>query len=519
MARGKNPNIKKANTDVEMTYEQAQELLRCAKDPVYFIRKYVKIQHPTQGVQPFELYDYQEEMVRAYHRETYTVVLSARQTGKSSVASAFILWFAMFNFDKTILIASRSNEHAMELIQRIRFAYEHIPLWLKPGVVEDGWNKHNVSFDNKSRIISQATSGDTGRGYSISLLYLDEFAFVPANIQSEFWASIAPTLSTGGACIMTSTPNGDMDLFAEIWRGAQVGKNGFYPIRVYWDQPPGRDEKFREQEIGKLGERRWMQEYECQFLSSDALLISSIFLARITTEIENIRPTHTVRNVKFFENIKSGLTYLVGVDPATGTGEDFSVITVFEFPSLIQVAEYRSNTMSTNDLYGVLKNVLLDLEKSHATVYFSVENNGVGEGVISLFEADEHGPVNSEFVSEDGKNKRGMTTTSKTKMRACVNFKEMLERGNLHIKSKTLLAELKAFVRTRGAYAAQSGSTDDCVSAVLVVVRLIESIASYDQIAFDKLYTGEFDRWGQSDYDGYDGEYDDDDEGLPMSVA
>jgi len=518
VARGRNPNIKKANVDVEMTYEQARELLRCQKDPIYFIRNYVKIQHPTRGTISFDLYDYQEDMVRAYQREQYTVVLSARQTGKSTVAAAFVLWYAMFHFDKTILIASRANEHAMEMVQRIRFAYENLPLWLKPGVQDDGWNKHNISFDNQSRIISQATSENTGRGYSISLLYLDEFAFVPANIQDLFWSSIAPTLSTGGACIMTSTPNGDMDIFAEIWRGAQVGRNEFFPIRVKWDEPPGRDEKFKEAEIGKLGERKWLQEYECQFLSSESLLISSMFLARITPVIEKIRPVNVIRDVKFYASVKAGLTYLIGVDPATGTGEDYSVITMYEFPSLVQIAEYRSNTMSTNDLYGVLKNILLYLERMQTTVYFSVENNGVGEGVISLFEADERGPLNAEFVSEEGKNKRGMTTTSRTKMKACVNFKEMIERENMFISSKTMLAELKAFVRTKGAYAAQPGSTDDCIAATLIVVRLIEEIASYDQLAFDKLYTGEFNQWSTSDYDGYD-DYDENDVGLPISVA
>ena len=518
MARGQNPNIKRANTEVEMTYNQALELRRCAQDPVYFIRTYVKIQHPTKGVVPFELYDYQEDMIRAYHKEQYTVVLSARQTGKSTVAAAFVLWYAMFQFDRTVLVASRANDHAMEMVQRIRFAYENLPHWIKPGVLDDGWNKHNIGFDNGSRIISQATSENTGRGYSISLLYLDEFAFVPPNIQDEFWTSIAPTLSTGGACIMTSTPNGDMDIFAEIWRGAQVKKNDFFPIRVRWDQPPGRDDEFKKKEIGKLGERKWMQEYECQFLSSEALLISSIFLARITPEIEKIKPVNVIKDVVFFKEVVPGLTYLVGVDPATGTGEDYSVITVYEFPSLIQVAEYRSNSMSTNDMYGILKNILLYLEKMNTTVYFSVENNGVGEGIISLYEADEYPPDNAEFVSEEGKNKRGMTTTSKTKMKACVNFKEMLERGNLKIQSRVLLAELKAYVRNKGAYAAQPGSTDDCVSASLIVCRLLEEIASYDQSAFDKLYTGEFDQWGAEDYDGY-GDYDVNDEGLPIVIC
>lgn len=524
MAR-KNPNIKKANTEVEFTPEQIMELKRCAQDPVYFIKHYVKTQHPVKGIIPLDLYDYQIDMVKAYMEHRYNITLSARQTGKTVVAAAFILWYAVFNFDKTVLIAANKNSNAMEMIHRIRIAYENLPMFLKPGVMDDGWNKHSVGFDNGTRIISEATSENSGRGLSISLLYLDEFAFVAPNIQEEFWTSISPTLSTGGSCIMTSTPNGDMDLYATLWRGAQVGSNGFNPIRVYWDQPPGRDEKFKEDQIGKLGERKWMQEYECEFLSSEALLIQSIVLANMTPRIEKVRPINVIKDsrtdasVLLWHEIKEGGTYLVGVDPATGSGEDFSVITIYEFPSLKQVGEYRSNTMSTNDLYSILRNVLFYLEKKQTLVYFSIENNGVGEGIISLYEADEKPPENAEFVSEEGKNKRGMTTTSKTKMKACVNLKEMIEKENLEITSPVLLAELKMYVRTRGAYAAQPGGTDDCVSATLIVVRLIEEIATYDQTAFDKLYTGDFDEWGDDQWDGYEGGYDDNDEGLPISIS
>lgn len=256
--------------------------------------------------------------------------------------------------------------------------------------------------------------------------------------------------------------------------------------------------------------------HNCVFLSSDALLINSLFLANLTGVVEKYFPMKTIKDVVFWDDIKPAETYLVGVDPATGNGEDFSVITIFHFPSLVQVGEYRSNTMSTNDLYGILKNILLYMEKVQSTIYFSIENNGVGEGVISLYEADEKPPATSEFVSEEGKGKRGMTTTSRTKMRACVNLKEMLEKNNLHIKSRILLAELKSYVRTRGAYAAQIGSTDDCVAAVLIIIRLVEEIASYDQLAFEKLYTTDYDEWSAADYDGYEGGYDDNDEGMPM---
>ena len=511
MPRVKNPNLKKANVETEFTTEQLLELKRCAGDASYFIQKYVKIQHPTKGIIYFEPRNYQSRMVEEFQSNRFTVVLSARQTGKSVVTSAYLLWYAIFNFDKTILIAANKNGNAMEMIHRIKIAYENLPHWLKPGIQEDGWNKHSIGFDNGTRILSEATSETSGRGLSISLLYLDEFAFVAPSIQEEFWTSISPTLSTGGSCIMTSTPNGDLDIFAQIWRGANAGINGFKPFRVFWDEPPGRDDAFKSDEIGRIGERRWKQEYECEFLSSEALLIDPKVLLALTDKIRGIQPKFVYKDVVFWDEIKRSVTYLVGVDPATGKGNDFSVISVYEFPSMTQIAEYRSNTMSTNDLYTTLKNVLLKLEEKDGMVYFSVEANGVGEGIISLYEADETLPPNSEFVSED--KKRGMVTTSRTKMRACVNFKEMLERGAIHIRSPILLAELKSYIRHRGAYSAQEGATDDCVSATLVVVRLIEEIATYDQSAFDKLYSGDFEHW---EWEGNYNEDNPDDQPLPF---
>ena len=496
MAAGSNPNLKKANEQVELTYDQLLELDKCAHDPIYFCRHYVKIQHPTRGAIKFDLYQFQEDLLRMYQHNRYCIALSARQTGKSITSAAFLLWFAIFHDDKTILIASNKNSNAMEMIFRIRYAYENLPMWMKPGVKDDGWNKHNIAFDNESRIISEATTENSGRGLSISLVFLDEFAFVKRSVQEEFWTSIAPTLSTGGACIITSTPNGDLDRFATIWRGAQiphentpgVGVNGFASQFVAWDEPPGRDEQFKQDEIGRLGQRKWDQEYECQFLTSDALLIDSKFLAAITQELTVVMPVATHNEVIFWDDIKRGTTYLVGVDPSTGSGEDYSVITVFEFPAMVQVAEWRKNTMSTNGLYGVLKGLLTYLERMETIVYFSIENNGVGEGVLALYEADEEPPVNSELVSEEGAKRRGFTTTNKSKMKACVNLKEMFEKRTLVIKSGVLLAELKAYARSRGSYNAQTGSTDDSISAVLIVVRLLEEISQFEQDAFDKLY-------------------------------
>jgi len=325
-------------------------------------------------------------------------------------------------------------------------------------------------------------------GLSICLRDRDELAFVGRNIQQEFWKSISPTLSTGGACIISSTPNGEGDLFSEIWHGAEVGSNGFTPVFVAWNEPPGRDEKFKAEQIAQLGELAWNQEYDCQFLTSEAILISTLFLQNLDKTLENIIPIRSDLGVTWFDKFKQNGTYLMGVDPSSGSGKDYSVIQVFEFPTLMQVAEFRSNNASSPQLYSMIKYILKQVSKADATCYFSVENNGVGEGVIALYQNDENLEESGNFISEDGRARLGMVTTSRSKLKACLNLKSLLEGGKMSIKSRMLVKELKTYATKGGAYEALPGSTDDLIAATLIVVRLLAEIAMYEQQAHDTLY-------------------------------
>lgn len=488
MAKPKNPYLKRANEQHEYTVEQVRELQRCMDDPEYFIHNYCQLQHATEGSMPFHLRDYQRRIVKCFNENRLSIALAPRQIGKSWIAGAYLLWFAMFKFEKTVLILSNKNDNAMEMIHRVRFIYERLPHWIKPGLADDGWNKHTVGFDNGSRIISQATSENSGRGLAVSLLFLDEFAFVRDTVAEEFWTSVSPTLATGGQCIICSTPNGDSNRFAQLWRGALLNANGFAGIEIKWNEPPGRDQKFKDQEIAKIGETRWKQEYECMFISSDPLLIDTVVLAMLTKKVEQSPVFGTIGEIVFYKQPLKGVTYIAGMDVATGSGSDFTTIEVFEFPSLEQVAEWRSNTTSSVTAYHILTKMFGIFEKMSSTVYFSVENNGVGEGVIALFEADEIPPPNVEFVSETGQKRVGMTTTGKSKMKACIALKEMVERNTISIKSKVLVEELKQFVRAGGAYKAKPGGTDDLVMGTLIALRILDEMASFDQDAYDKLY-------------------------------
>ena len=286
---------KKAHTKESFTEEQVQHLLACA-DPatgyLHFAQNFFYIQHPVKGKMLFEPYEYQIGLLNSYHDFRFNVNMLPRQSGKTTCASAYLLWYAMFHPDQTILVAAHKYTGSQEIMQRIRYGYELCPDYIRSGVVN--YNKGSIEFDNGSRIVSATTTGNTGRGMSISLLYCDEFAFVQPNIAEEFWTSISPTLATGGRAIITSTPNSDEDTFAIIWKESQdlfdefgnenkegTGRNGFHGYRAEWGDHPDRDEAWKKVELGRIGEERFRREYGCEFLVYDETLINSIKLAEL----------------------------------------------------------------------------------------------------------------------------------------------------------------------------------------------------------------------------------------------
>jgi len=492
--------LKKANELIEYTPHQLHELKKCSDDPIYFIQTYMKIQHPTKGSIHFVPYPYQIKAVENFTIHKDNILLQARQSGKTQIVAGYLLWFAAFHFDKTIMIVSNKNTSAMEIIHRIKYGYEELPMWLKPGVTSDGWSKHAVAFDNGSRIMSGATSPDSGRTYSISLLFCDEFAFVREGIQEEFWTAISPTLSTGGQCIIASTPNGDSNLYANLWRGAMSGVNGFHPMNVTWEDVPTRNQEWADREKAKIGERKFRQEHETEFLSDDPLLVDTMFLAQLKME----DPNFVNKEFKFFEDIEKRTAYIIGVDPATGTGSDFSTIEVFKFPEMRQVAEFRSNSMSSPMLYKAIQSIINFIDAKGNDIYWSCESNGVGEGIIALHENDENPNKNAMFISQKGGKRLGFTTTNKSKMKSCIDFKDLIESNTMIIKSKILLEEMKNFVRKGSSYQAKSGSTDDCISGCLIVTRILTEISEYEEEAHDILYNHNMeDEWFNSNGEDY----------------
>ena len=274
-----NPNISKlvktAHTTQKFTQQHILDLESCMDPdtgPHYFLKNFFHIQHPIKGKLVYQPFEYQNRLVDSYHQHRFNINLLPRQTGKTTTAAGYLLWFGMFIPDSTILIAAHKYTGAQEIMNRIRYAYELCPDHIRCGVTS--YNKQSIEFDNGSRIVAQTTTETTGRGMSLSLLYADEFAFVPPNVAAEFWTSISPTLATGGKAIITSTPNSDEDQFAQIWKEANqkfdefgneqtIGKNGFFPFKAHWTEHPDRDQAWADTEKSRIGEERFRREHEC----------------------------------------------------------------------------------------------------------------------------------------------------------------------------------------------------------------------------------------------------------------
>lgn len=410
--------IKPSNYQQQYTPDEMAELAKCARDPIYFITTYVKIQHPKLGAVPFALFEYQKQLIRCYHQNLRTVALMSRQSGKSTTAAGFLLWWACFKMGQDILILSKDHAGAKEIMERIWYAYEELPWFLKPGVKRN--QVHRKDFDNGSKIKAFATTKSSGRGQSISLLYVDELAYVQPNIATDFWTSILPTLSTGGKAIVTSTPNTDEDQFSKIWLNCEMSPLSdkwedvmskhiqfteeeveaydpmfeteeikqkydkenfllktvvksddptFVGFHAHWTSVPDRLDKkgnvltYRGEEFKQvmlrsgLSEERFMREFDCSFISADPTLISPMRLATLKNGVRE--PRFVDRwGTRWYEEIFPNIAYAVVLDPSEGVGLDDACIQVWELPDLRQVAEWNSNEFDQVGQTRMLRRIL-----------------------------------------------------------------------------------------------------------------------------------------------------------------
>ena len=484
--------IKKAHAPIKYTLEEINHLEACmdpVTGPLYFAQNFIKIQHPVRGSIPFEPYEYQVRLLEAYHENKQCIAMLPRQMGKTTCAVAYLLWYTMFVPDCQVLIAAHKYEGAKDIMDRYRFGYENLPDFIPAGVYS--YNRNTIEYDNGARIQATTTTENTGRGKSLSLIYCDEFAFVqPPEKAKEFWTALSPTLSTGGKCIITSTPNSD-----EHGNETKLGVNGFFPYFAHWRENPLRDDAWARLERAKIGEERFRREFECEFLIFDETLVNSVKL----TELKGVDPTMTMGQTRWYKDIDPKSTYIVALDPSLGTGGDYGAIQVFEMPSMIQVAEWRHNLtpiqQQVKHMREILKYIQHRGEERGGTpqIYYSVENNTLGEAALVVISdiGEENFP--GLFLSEPirkghvRKFRKGFNTTHRTKIAACSQLKNMIETHKMELKSKPLISELKTFVATGLGFKAKTGEHDDLVSAALLIIRMAEVLADWDPHIYDKM--------------------------------
>ena len=487
--------VKAPHTRQVYTQQQIDEFRQCADPvtgPIYFLDNFFYIQHPTRGRMLYHPFDYQRRLIDTYHRYRFSISMMPRQTGKSTSAAGYLLWYAMFVPDSTILVAAHKYTGSQEIMQRIRYAYESVPDHIRAGAVD--YNKGSLTFDNGSRIVSATTTENTGRGMSISLLYADEFAFVRPTIATEFWTSISPTLATGGKAIITSTPNSDEDQFALLWKGANrcedeygnptdVGMNGFRAYRSFWNEHPDRDETWAQQQRAALGTDRFRREMDCEFIINDETLIAPAKLI----DLQGREPEYKTGEVRWYKKPEKDRIYVVGLDPSLGTGGDPAAIQVFEANSTEQVAEWRHNRTDIPTQVRILSNIIQhihDITRDDKVIYYTVENNSIGEAaLISIAEYGEEN-IRGYFLSEPGGSsgrrfRKGFNTTHKPKLAACAKLKHLVESNRMRVHSRSLISEFKTFVASGTSYAAKQGETDDLVMATLLVIRMLQILQSY----------------------------------------
>ena len=500
--------IKKAHAPQRYTLEEVKHLEACmdpVTGPLYFCKNFLKIQHPVRGSIPFVPYDFQERLIESYHNNKQCIAMLPRQMGKTTCATGYLLWYTMFVPESQILIAAHKYEGAQDIMNRYRFGYENLPDFIRAGV--HTYNRNSIEYDNGSRIQATTTTENTGRGKSLSLIYCDEFAFVqPPEKAKEFWTALSPTLSTGGKCIITSTPNSDEDQFAMIWTEANkrfdefgneqlLGTNGFRSFFAHWNEHPDRDEAWAQTERAKIGEERFRREFDCEFLIFDETLINSIRL----TELKGVDPIMSMGQTRWYKDIDPRATYLVALDPSLGTGGDYGAIQVYEMPSMIQVAEWHHNLTPIQSQVKVLREICRyindrGVEKGGVPqIYYSVENNTLGEAALvvisDLGEENFHGLFLSEPIRKGHirKFRKGFNTTHRSKITACSQLKNLIENHKMKINSKPLMSELKTFVAHGVGFGAKTGEHDDLVSSTLLIIRMAEVLSDWDPKIYEKM--------------------------------
>lgn len=475
-----NPNLKKANVSINFTSEQLEEFIKCSKDPVYFIVNYIKIISLDRGLIPFELYPFQAEMVNKFHNNRFNIAKLPRQSGKSTVVTAYLLWYALFNDNVNIAILANKAATAREMLQRLQLSYENLPTWLQHGVVN--WNRGSLELENGSKIMAASTSASAVRGMSFNIIFLDEFAFIPTHIADEFFSSVYPTISSGTSTkvIIISTPKG-MNMFYKLWHDSELDRNEYVPTEVHWSEVPGRDADWKEQTIRNTSEEQFNQEFECEFLGSVNTLITSSKLKTLVYDT----PIKSSAGLDVYQEPIEEHQYVMTVDVARGLTKDYSAFVVIDTTTIPyrMVAKYRNNKIKPL----LFPNVIYDVAMSYNHAFTLIEVNDIGGQVADALQFDleydnllmssmrgRAGQVVGQGFSGN-KVQLGVKMSTTVKKTGCSNMKQLVEDDKLIFNDYDIIAELTTFIQKGQAWEAEEGCNDDLAMCLVIFSWLATS--------------------------------------------
>ena len=473
-----NPNLKKANTEIEFTEDNIIEFMKCKEDPVYFAKNYIKIVSLDHGLVPFNLYPFQEKLIQNFHDKRFNICKMPRQTGKSTTCVSYLLHYAVFNDNVNIAILANKASTARDLLGRLQLAYENLPKWMQQGIIS--WNKGSLELENGSKISSNSTSSSAVRGGSYNVIFLDEFAFIPNHIADDFFASVYPTISSGQSTkvIIVSTPRG-MNHFYRMWHDAENGKNEYTPTDVHWSEVPGRDVLWKEQTIANTSEAQFKVEFECEFLGSINTLINPSKLRNLVYQ----EPIRKNAGLDIHTNPEKDHNYLMTVDVARGMGNDYSAFIVFditEFPYKV-VAKYRNNEIKPM----LFPNIIEEVAKGYNSAWMLIEINDIGDQVANILHFDLEYPNilmasmrgrNGQIVGQGFSGKRsqlGVRTTSGVKKLGCSNLKTLLEDDKILVSDYEVISELTTFSQRGNTFEAEEGCNDDLAMCLVLFSWLV----------------------------------------------
>ena len=468
-----NPNLKKANIAQEFSPEEVQEYIKCSEDPTYFILNYIKIVSLDEGVIPFKMYDFQVDMVKSFHDNRFNIAKLPRQSGKSTIVTAYLLWYVLFNANVNVAILANKAATAREMLGRLQLSYENLPKWLQQGILQ--WNRGSLELENGSKILAASTSASAVRGMSFNVIFLDEFAFVPNHIADQFFSSVYPTVSSGKSTkvIIISTPHG-MNMFYKLWHDAEKGKNEYVPTEVHWSQVPGRDAAWKEQTIKNTSEQQFKVEFECEFLGSVDTLISP---SKLRT-MPYTDPIKQNKGLAIYERAEPEHNYIITVDVARGTSNDYSAFVVVDSTTVPYkvVARYRNNEIKPI----IFPNVIIDVAKNYNNAYILCEVNDIGGQVADIiqFDLEYENLLMAAMRGRAGqqlgqgfsgkKTQLGVKMSTAVKQVGCSNLKALIEEDKLLIPDYDTIAELTTFIVKGQSFAAEDGCNDDLAMCLVI---------------------------------------------------